>query len=98
MRLEIQNPGNLKSGRFRISDFGFRANLTYGTVKTENDFKAAVRSIISRSPLFASCPTKNRRLEVQNKMWLDVCVNEMAPGPFAAVVQGEMIFDSDGTK
>ena len=42
-------------------------------METENDVKAAVRSIISRSPRFALYSTKYRRSQIQNKMWLNVC-------------------------
>ena len=55
----IQNSGNLKSGGFRIS-----GEPIYETVETENDFKAAVCSIVSRSPLFALCSTKYQRLQI----------------------------------
>ena len=59
-------------------------------------FKAAVYRIISQSPLFVLCSTKNRRLQKYNKMHLNVCVNEIASfGPFAAIVKGEMTFDID---
>ena len=67
--------------------------------RTVDTFKFAVRRIISRSPLNTLCSTKNRRLAIQNKMQLNICVSEMALfGPFAAVISGEMVSDSDGTK
>ena len=58
--------------------------------------------IISWSPPFALSSTKNRRwLQKQNNMRLNVCVHKMAWfGPFAAIVKGEITFDSSsgGTK
>ena len=50
--------------------------------------KAALYTIIPRSPFLAFCTPKHCRLQKRYKMRLNVCFNEMALfGPFAALIK-----------
>ena len=61
--------------------------------------KAAINTIVPRSPFFVFCTPKYCRLQKYNIMRYNVCVNEMAPfGPFAAFIKGCITFYGSGRK